>query len=539
MKKTLGVILLGILITLFAGCSSGGNTPPPATFTISGTVSGSIAANVTIYLASGVTTSTKTASDGTYSFTGLGTGYYTVTPVSTGYIFTPPDQVVLVNGKDVTGQNFISTPRSPVYIGEWTWVSGSNTYGQRGIYVTSGTPDAGNLPGARSSSVSWIDGGGNFWLFGGYGYDSAANVGLLNDLWEFDGANWTWVSGSNTYGQQGLYVTKGTPDPGNMPGSRSNSVSWMDGSGNFWLFGGNGYDSANAVGPLNDLWKFDGADWTWVSGSNTYGQTGSYGTKGSSGPGNIPGARSGSVSWIDTGGNLWLFGGIGYDSTGAVGLLNDLWKFDGTNWTWVSGAKTYGQAGSYITKGTSAAGNFPGARSSSVSWIDGGGNLWLFGGYGYDSAGNVGLMNDLWVFDGTNWAWESGSNTNGQRGSSVAIGVADAGNIPGARQYSISWIDGSGNLWLFGGNGYDFAANINLLNDLWEFDGTDWIWIGGYGQASNYGTKGTAAANNIPGTRSSSVSWIDGGGNLWLFGGIGYDSAGNKGNLNDLWRYQP
>jgi hypothetical protein len=36
-----------------------------------------------------------------------------------------------------------------------------------------------------------------------------------------------------------------------------------------------------------------------------------------------------------------------------------------------------------------------------------------------------------------------------------------------------------------------------------------------------------------------SVPWRDSTGNLWLFGGSGVDSAGNNGDLNDLWEYQP
>ena len=41
-----------------------------------------------------------------------------------------------------------------------------------------------------------------------------------------------------------------------------------------------------------------------------------------------------------------------------------------------------------------------------------------------------------------------------------------------------------------------------------------------------------------PGSRSGSISWIDSNGNLWFFGGLGYDSAGNLGDLNDLWQYK-
>ena len=66
--------------------------------------------------------------------------------------------------------------------------------------------------------------------------------------------------------------------------------------------------------------------WSWVSGSNTVNQSGTYGTKGVAHSANIPGARYDSVSWIVASGNLWLFGGYGFDSTGNSGRLNDLWR---------------------------------------------------------------------------------------------------------------------------------------------------------------------------------------------------------------------
>ncbi len=194
-------------------------------------------------------------------------------------------------------------------------------------------------PGGRSGSVSWIDASGNFWLFGGYGIDSTGSLGapyyfFLNDLWKFDGTNWTWVSGSNTRNQTGVYGNKGTADSGNVPGGLSNSVSWIDASGNFWLFGGSGPNPAGNVlaSVSNDLWKFDGANWTWVSGTyldNTAAAYGTYGTKGTADPANVPGTRNSSVSWIDASGNLWIFGGSGLDSSGTsgIGSLNDLWRY--------------------------------------------------------------------------------------------------------------------------------------------------------------------------------------------------------------------
>jgi hypothetical protein len=105
-------------------------------------------------------------------------------------------------------------------------------------------------------------------------------------------------------------------------------LSWTDASGKFWLSGGYGLGTATTLGYLNDLWSYNpaAAQWTWVSGASTINQAGTYGTQGTASSSNVPGARDWSISWIDASGNLWLFGGWGYDSTGVQGELNDLWK---------------------------------------------------------------------------------------------------------------------------------------------------------------------------------------------------------------------
>ena len=465
---------------------------------------------------------------GAVTYSGTTATFTPSSPLTSGATYT----VTITSGvKDLAG-NAMTTNYSwsfkTISYNLWTWMSGSNVVNQSGVYGTLGVASAGNVPGARSRPVSWLDGSGNRWLFGGIGFDSAGTQGSLNDLWKYDGSNWTWVSGSNVVNQKGIYGVQGSAAGSNIPGARYGGVSWLDSNGNRWLFGGYGYDSAGTLGYLNDLWKYDGSNWIWVGGSNSLNQKGFYGTQGTVAVGNIPGARTGAISWVDASGNSWLFGGEGYDSAGTAGVLNDLWKFDGSNWTWVSGSNIVNQKGIYGTQGSAAGNNIPGARYAAVSWIDNSGNRWLFGGFGYDSTGTTSAwLNDLWKFDGNNWTWISGSNLTYQAGVYGTQGIAAAGNTPGARSAAVSWIDASGKLWLFGGtNGY-FVANIN---DLWKFDGSNWTWVSGSNlnnQAGVYGTQGIAAAGNTPGARGSAVSWSDG----WLFGGwVPY---------NDLWRYQP
>jgi N-acetylneuraminic acid mutarotase len=356
---------------------------------------------------------------------------------------------------------------------------------------------------------------------------------------------WTWVNGADTANGAGVYGAQGVAAAANVPGARQASVSWTDSGGNLWLFGGTGLNT------LNDLWKYSPGtgEWTWMGGSDSALQTaGVYGTRGTAAASNMPGARAYSAAWTDAAGNLWLFGGSGYGADGAVlGSLNDLWMYavSSGEWTWVSGSTAVNSKPVYGTQGVAAATNVPGARAGSVAWFDATGNLWLFGGSGYDANGASGLLNDLWQFSPSSgqWTWMSGANVQGRSGSYGTQGAAATTNLPGSRQYALSWADSSGNLWLFGGNGYDSNGSLNPLNDLWRYNTStnQWTWVGGSNIAQAmgaYGTLGMAAATNVPGAREAGVSWIDGSGTLWLFGGLGY-AGGGSGTLNDLWSYSP
>jgi N-acetylneuraminic acid mutarotase len=308
-------------------------------------------------------------------------------------------------------------------------------------------------------------------------------------------------------------------------------------------------------------------EWTWLGGSSTVpgaygGQPGVYGTLGTPAPGNIPSGRYGATSWTDSSGNLWLFGGCGYDSSGNYGYLNDLWKFNpaANEWAWMGGSSTVaepstGQPGVYGSLGTPAAGNIPGGRWGASSWTDSNGKFWLFGGLGFDSTDTSGDLNDLWEFNPAKneWTWMGGSTTvpgpnEGQPGVYGTLGTPAGANIPGGRQKATSWTDSSGNLWLFGGWGYDSTGTYGFLNDLWEFNPAknEWAWMGGSstvpfpnaGQPGVYGTLGIPAAGNIPGGRGGASSWTDSNGNVWLFGGYGVSSSATA-YLNDLWKFNP
>ena len=284
-----------------------------------------------------------------------------------------------------------------------------------GIYGIQGVAGPGNTPGARFEETTWADHAGNLWLFGGEGFDSTGALGILNDLWKYSNGEWTWMRGGNTtlpLFQPGIYGVQGTPAPNNVPGQRTGAVGWIDADDNLWLFGGQGNDSTGGAicsaygGPcfLNDLWKYSSGEWTWMGGSNLNNEPGTYGTKGTAAPANIPGARLCSVSWIDAEGNVWLFGGTGLDSTtGAYtvfGELNDLWKLSNGQWTWVSGSNLASSTptGIYGTQGAPSVSNVPTQRETAVGWVDSSGYLWLFGGDDNSWVSYGGSFNDLWEY---------------------------------------------------------------------------------------------------------------------------------------------
>ena len=71
-------------------------------------------------------------------------------------------------------------------------------------------------------------------------------VGYFTVLWVYqvNSNTWTWISGSNTVDQRGVYGVKGTIKEENTPGARADAIGWFDSTLQYlWLFGGNGIAS--------------------------------------------------------------------------------------------------------------------------------------------------------------------------------------------------------------------------------------------------------------------------------------------------------
>jgi N-acetylneuraminic acid mutarotase len=466
---------------------------------------------------------------------------------------------------------------------EWTWQGGSTTCCQAGIYGAEGAFAAGNIPSSRYLPATATDIQRNFWLFGGAGSSDVS----LNDLWEFNPTTrqWVWVNGSNTGAAPGNWGVMGTFAPSNIPGGRTSAAAWSDSNGNFWLFGGYGADSNNISGRLNDLWEFSSSTklWAWMAGSSSMSCFfNSLNEKVCDQPAtsSSPGGREGAVTWTDSQGNLWLFGGFSSDYLGTPGNFNDFWEYSTSSnaWTFMGGASqitcinpaegycvgSESPQPQYGSLGVPAAGNNPGGRTNAAGWTDSSGNLWIFGGENSISTSplteNPVYFSDVWKYDfaSSEWTWMAGPNGSNDVSSGIndspgvygILGVPAAANTPGGRTYQNTWTDKAGNFWLFGGEFQIENSGIAFLNDLWVFNpnNVSWTWIGGSttpgsvtqdgysGQAANYGALGIAAAGNTPGGRANAGAWADSAGNFWLFGG------GNSyvdTPYNDWWEYQP
>lgn len=104
---------------------------------------------------------------------------------------------------------------------------------------------------------------GGFWIFGGSG------GGRRSSLWRYnrDSKTFTFIDGSNSTDAAGIQPNKPTP--------RDSPNSWVDNTGNLYIYGGNGFNrTGTATGNLADFWVYNvsGSGWRYITGSTVPGQ---------------------------------------------------------------------------------------------------------------------------------------------------------------------------------------------------------------------------------------------------------------------------
>jgi hypothetical protein len=398
-------------------------------------------------------------------------------------------------------------------------------------------------PLALTNAAYWRDTYGHVWLFGGANVNGQAT----NDLYFLQGgissATWALV---DTPGPSSRYSAAVAVDPTN---------------GNAWVFGG--LDSLG--NRLNDLFLFTpsatSASGTWQqmsmqtpNGFPTYGsaKAGVCSEPGTSKVTGTPGGRYGSVAWVDSSHNLWVFGGAATDCTDYIQspyYLNDLWEFvpnsgnnGGTWWWYPSPSEGYYAGGCWNP--SSVAGNTPGGRYGAAYWTDSTGSLWMFGGVGFGATSSAtcqvtqgnppsvaGPLNDLWKYSGGTWTLVTGNQSPNSPGSYGTLAMSAVSNVPPARYNATAWQDFKGNFWIFGGSVGTSGSFPVAFDDLWEFDYNvkTWIWIGGSQGAPTTGTNPPA-----PGPRAGAAGGTFGFPVFWISGGQGPTSTA----LSDFWQGQ-
>jgi N-acetylneuraminic acid mutarotase len=219
-------------------------------------------------------------------------------------------------------------------------------------------------PGIRSGSVSWYDCEKRAWLFGGIGGSPLGFSDILGDLWSYSTASGSWRL--EAAGSSGCKI---------LPQPRTHASHCLSGKC-CWVFGG--YDRSPHGIPLLDLWSFEkrtGEAKRWWDAADL-----------NSGPG--PSARSGAVLFADLLENVYVFGG---QQTYPRKHLNDLWKFEPLSRKWIQLPRNDPDEKANESEA------WPSPRSQCSTWIDGGGHLWLFGGYGDNAAGNTDICGDFWL----------------------------------------------------------------------------------------------------------------------------------------------
>jgi len=384
--------------------------------------------------------------------------------------------------------------------GTWTWMKGEAT-----------CPAVASEPSCMYAKPFWTDTAGNFWVY------------AYSDLWKYDPVVNTWSFMTGIYGDTlRIQSPMGVFNAQNSPGIRSiGTITWTTPDNLLWMYGGGGaLENAS-------LWKYSPAlnEWAWMGTFMSL----NYGIKGVPDTANSPGSRAESnTAWVDSLGNLWLFGG-----QTILGCGNDMWKYDvGTGiWTWMSGSNINEDMGSYGTMGVPSINNYPSSRWTNFFWKDDAGHFWIGLGRSFSGASHT----DIWKFNPVSleWTWMRGASNTTKDCPTLATCEINSANHPGRRFENRSTWKVSDRFILTYASETCFP-NSSSFNDLWAYLPlqNNWVKLADYPVAGHYGTKGVPSSLDYPAWRTGAASFKDKNNNCWVYSGRGTKIG------NTLWRYE-
>ena len=461
--------VVGLVILL--GCGSGpgvSNSSPdkgnPSTFRISGAIT--VGAGVAVNLTGAATRSTTTDANGNYVFGSLANGGYTLTPSKPGYTFDPLSVGIVVNGGDVTGQNFTATAIPPTYSISGA-VSGAIA---DGVLIT--------LGGAMDATTTTTGGGlyafsrlanGNYTLTpsasSGYIFDPPSMAVTVSggDVTVFDFVSscptaWTSVASGTTGNLSGVWG--GGPNDVWAVGWRGTILHW-NGSASSSVASGTTANLSGLWGSgPNDLWAvgstilhWNGTAWSSVASPKNAFFLNVWG----SGPNDV-----------------WAVGGSDDDDCRSDGTIL---HWNGSAWTAVSSDATDLLTGVW------------GSRANDV-WAVGSGGIVHWDGSAWTSvpSGTTDFLTGVWG-SGANDVWAVGGggtilHWDGSAWTSVPSGTTDDLNSV--------WGSGANDVWAVGGGG-----------TIVHWDGSAWT------------SASSCARNDLTGV------WGSGASAVWAVGGLG------------------
>jgi len=283
-------------------------------------------------------------------------------------------------------------------------------------------------PSPRERTATGTD-GSNYYMYGG---QLGATVAGYDELWSYDGAAWTLLTGSGASG----------------PGTRRGAIGTYDiARGKFVVFGG--LDTNGVAGErANDTWEWDAVN-GWVNVT--------------------PASPSPDGRWLTHNGvyvpgfGVVFHGGNAVDATGTTYRSNETWAFVGGAWVLLSNSG-------------------PAVQNAMMEYRTLQGDLILHGGQTTNPTSGATELN------GETWRYDFGVGTWTQLVTGGVTPFNSSNTTQGLFAAMSYYNPSTGMVIVHGGNGG------NSSNKTWQFDGQDW----------------TEITTNGVGCRNGGMHWVSG-----------------------------